>query len=59
MAGHQSESNGIRKGVLVLAFLFFLAILWKFTDLFTSIIGTLLLVAVFAVDYNRRNGHIH
>ena len=59
MSNHNSESTGISKGLLIVAFIVFLAIIWKFTDLFTSIVGTLLIIAVFAVDYNHRKGHIH
>ncbi len=59
MSNHNSETKGISKGALIIMFLLFLAIIWKFTDLFTSIVGTLLMIAVFAVDYNWRKGHIH
>ncbi len=59
MAEHHSENQGPRKGVLIFMFLLFLGILWKFGDLFTSIFGTLFLIAVFAVDYNYRKGQIH
>jgi hypothetical protein len=59
MSAQHSDSKEPRKGVLVFAFIFFLAILWKFGDLFTSIFGTLFLIAVFAVDYNFRKGQIH
>lgn len=59
MSDHKTETGGISKGALIIAFLVFLAIIWKFTDLFTSIVGTLLMIAVFAVDYNWRKGHIH
>ncbi len=59
MSNHGSETKGISKGLLIFMFLLFLVIIWKFTDLFTSIIGTLLMITVFAVDYNIRKGHIH
>lgn len=59
MAQSNSESKGLSMGWLVFFFILFLTILWKFTDLFTSILGTILLIAVFVVDYNRRNGLIH
>jgi hypothetical protein len=59
MSNHTKDTTGISKGLLITAFIVFLAILWKFTDLFTSIVGTFLLIAVFAYDYNKRNGHIH
>lgn len=59
MSNHNTESSGISKGLLIFAFIVFLIIIWKFTDLFTSILGTILMIAVFAVDYNRRKGHIH
>ena len=59
MSNHNTETTGISKGVLIFAFIVFLAIIWKFTDLFTSILGTILMIAVFAVDYNQRKGHIH
>ncbi len=59
MSDHKSETKGISKGILILAFIIFLAIIWKFADLFNSILGTILIIAVFAVDYNWRKGHIH
>lgn len=59
MSDHKTETGGISKGLLIFAFIVFLAIIWKFTDLFTSILGTLLIIAVFAYDYNKRNGFIH
>ncbi|MES2796892.1 MAG: hypothetical protein V4683_13055 [Bacteroidota bacterium] len=59
MSNHKTESGGISKGLLIFMFIVFLTIIWKFTDLFTSIVGTLLMIAVFAVDYNHRKGHIH
>lgn len=59
MSNHKTETEGISKGLLIFAFIAFLAIIWKFTDLFTSIVGTILMIAVFAVDYNHRKGHIH
>jgi hypothetical protein len=59
MSDHKTETGGISKGALILAFIIFLAIIWKFTDLFTSIVGTILMITVFAVDYNWRKGQIH
>ena len=59
MENTNSDSKGLTKGALIFAFLLFLVILWKFTDLFTSILGTIILIAVFAYDYNKRNGQIH
>jgi uncharacterized membrane protein len=59
MSNTNSNTKEINKGALILMFVIFLAIIWKFTDLFTSIIGTLLMIAIFAIDYNSRKGHIH
>jgi hypothetical protein len=53
------DKNSASTALLVIAFLAFLAIIWKFTDLFTSILGTIIMVAVFAIDYNIRKGHTH
>jgi hypothetical protein len=59
MSDSKSETKGVSKGALIFMFILFLAIIWKFTDLFTSIIGTILMIAIFAVNYNYRKGHIH
>lgn len=59
MSDYKTEKGGISKGILILAFVIFLAIIWKFADLFNAILGTILIIAVFAVDYNYRKGHIH
>lgn len=50
---HQPISNN----ALLLAYLFFIAILWIFTDPLTAIVGMLLIGAVFVSQYKSQNSH--
>ncbi|AFK01989.1 hypothetical protein Emtol_0838 [Emticicia oligotrophica DSM 17448] len=51
MANHSNPSR-LSDGVMVLMYLLILTVLWFFGDLFTFIVGLLVISGVFASGYN-------
>ncbi|MFC0181080.1 hypothetical protein SAMN04515674_11933 [Pseudarcicella hirudinis] len=57
MENSHSHSSDLPNWVLVATFVFFLFILWYFTDTFTAVLGTILEGVVFAVAYDAEHEH--
>lgn len=57
MEHHPTDHTPISNNALLLAYLFFITILWIFTDPLTAIVGMLLIGAVFISQYKSQSSH--
>ena len=57
MDHHHSDNSPVSNYTLLAVYLFFIAILWIFTDPLTAIVGTLLIGAVFISNYKSQSTH--